>query len=364
MLGESSQAAVLTGRRPQLDGLRALAVAGVAWHHWAPAKYHYGLPWGSGVSLFFVLSGFLITGLLLDARAAAEASAKASVFRVWRNFYLRRTLRLFPLYYVVLGCVTVGGIVRLDEDFGWHFFYATNFYVIARGEWIGYPSHLWTLAVEEQFYLCWPLLVLLVPIRRMFASLILVTLTGLTFGLVASVWFSEFPMLGLATPAQFFTLGLGAIVAWLVRYPVGWWHFITRHRTGIISMLGAIWSVLLILPSGPICVHVSGLLLGAIFGLVVHGAAQGFSGWIGQLLQGPFLGYIGRISYGVYLWHNFVAAPTSMIFRACPWLGDVPGSIYLVKAGCTFGLAALSWHLLEKPINDSKRFFPYSTRRP
>ena len=270
---------------PQLDGLRALAVAGVAWHHWAPPRYHYGLPWGSGVSLFFVLSGFLITGLLLDARAAAAASAESSPFRVWRNFYARRALRLFPLYYVVLAAVTAGGIVRLDEDFAWHFFYATNYYVIGRGEWIGFPSHLWTLAVEEQFYLGWPLLVLLVPLRRMLASLLLVTLTGLLFGFVASVWFADVTMLGLATPAQFFTLGLGATVAWLVRNPVTWWNWIVRHRAGMLAILAAAWSGLLFLPRGPISGNASGLLLGGIFALMVLGAAKGYAGWVGRALQ-------------------------------------------------------------------------------
>jgi len=85
----------------QLDSLRAFAVAGVAWHHWLP-RFTFGLPFDAGVQLFFVLSGFLITGILLNAKENNEEHRREGKGFILRNFYSRRFLQIFPLYYIVL----------------------------------------------------------------------------------------------------------------------------------------------------------------------------------------------------------------------------------------------------------------------
>src|SRR5262245_36372710 len=91
----------------ELDGLRAIAVLCVCWHHWTPKRFHLGLNWGStGVDLFFVLSGFLITSILLACRRPLEAGRQSVGFTA-RRFYARRFLRIFPLYYAVLGLATL-----------------------------------------------------------------------------------------------------------------------------------------------------------------------------------------------------------------------------------------------------------------
>jgi len=87
---------------PHLDALRALAVMSVIYSHWIPSKYHFFIPWGSaGVQLFFVLSGFLITGILLNVLSKSELSL-GKKFLVLKNFLVRRALRIFPAYYVLL----------------------------------------------------------------------------------------------------------------------------------------------------------------------------------------------------------------------------------------------------------------------
>lgn len=143
---------------PHLDGLRAFAVGLVIYSHWMPGHYQFKLPWGSaGVQLFFVLSGFLITGILLRCRTSV---ARLSALRA---FYVRRILRIFPLFYCVLLLAYVLNIEPVRETVFWHLPYLSNFYFFSIGRWDGDISHFWSLAVEEQFYLFWPAIVMFVP---------------------------------------------------------------------------------------------------------------------------------------------------------------------------------------------------------
>src|SRR5690242_3161095 len=115
-----------------------------------------------GVDLFFVLSGFLITGLLLDAKGKPH---------YFRNFYARRTVRIFPLYYLVLFLLLVvlpaviavpPALAHARREQAWLWTYTSNFYIASKASWaLGYVSHFWSLAIEEHFYLLWPLVVFL-----------------------------------------------------------------------------------------------------------------------------------------------------------------------------------------------------------
>ncbi|MCA9796198.1 MAG: acyltransferase, partial [Candidatus Eremiobacteraeota bacterium] len=154
---------------PQLDGLRALAVAFVLWHHLSRGLWTTAwLAWGwFGVRLFFVLSGFLITRILVRERErvlAEEITRKEALV----NFYARRSLRIFPVYYTYVLIDTIIRMVVFHQDcpaLGWYLVYVQNFGFAA-----GLPAvnlHLWTLAVEEQFYWFWPLVVLFLPARHL-----------------------------------------------------------------------------------------------------------------------------------------------------------------------------------------------------
>lgn len=140
---------------PELDGLRAIAVGAVLFAHFIPVKYHVSLPFGSaGVQLFFVLSGFLITSILLRSK-------DVSLRKALKNFYARRFLRIFPLYYLLLALCALTGWMSWQEDLPWHVFYLSNVYISQLGHWPSVGGHLWSLSVEEQYYLVWPLVVLL-----------------------------------------------------------------------------------------------------------------------------------------------------------------------------------------------------------
>lgn len=221
---------LLGGRMPTLDGLRALAIAAVMAFHYLPGNHHLPglaqLYWAThsgwlGVDLFFVLSGFLITGLLLEAKGRT---------RFFRDFYVRRVLRIFPLYYATLAIVFVllaGLAVFRSPSFAqlrgeqlWLWAYAVNWVHALRGQ-LPFVSdefeanHFWSLAVEEQFYLVWPLIVFLLTRRRvlgaaagLFAASCLARALWLPPPLVLHVLRADGLLLGAAIAAALRTPGL------------------------------------------------------------------------------------------------------------------------------------------------------------
>ena len=152
-----SPADTACARMPQLDSLRAFAIGGVMLQHFHYPQLNRFVPFWLGVQLFFVLSGFLITGILVRGQPTAKFIG---------GFYLRRGLRLFPLYFLVVAIIAVFS-QELRDAWPYYTFYGVNFWVAKNMQW-GVATHFWTLGVEEQFYLLWPLVVLFTP-RRLLA---------------------------------------------------------------------------------------------------------------------------------------------------------------------------------------------------
>lgn len=155
---------------PQLDALRAIAVLAVMFHHFVPARAQWPLfaaiPFGQlGVKLFFVLSGFLITGILLRARSKLGDQPRA-VLSALAGFYARRSLRIFPLYYLVIAVCLVLNVPPVRDELLWLATYTLNLRISYQGWYPEHVAHFWSLAVEEQFYLLWPWVVLFAPSRR------------------------------------------------------------------------------------------------------------------------------------------------------------------------------------------------------
>ncbi len=158
---------------PQLDGIRAIAALGVMIAHFQifrriPILGHFGgLAGDVSVTLFFVLSGFLITGILLRCRQLVDSGEQTMLFTA-RQFYLRRALRIFPLYYAVVMVLLVFGVQGAHDYIWWLLTYTLNFGKGFVGS-SAYPlNHFWTLGVEEQFYLAWPCIVLVLTPRQLF----------------------------------------------------------------------------------------------------------------------------------------------------------------------------------------------------
>ena len=366
------------GRMSQLDGLRFFAILGVlVTHEWYadpfPWIFHNLDPGHVGVRLFFVLSGFLITGILLRCRRRSEEDGD----RPWvltRRFYARRALRIYPLYYAVLAVIIFVGIQPTRLLWPWLVTYTTNIYISVHHQWIGPSGIFWTLAVEEQFYVLWPLLVLFVPRRWLIPLLAGMIALAPIYRLYASVHVPGDLLNGNTSGtfslAVFDSLGMGALIAVLGDMD-STQTLLRRWLSRIAFPVGAI-AVLVLLAIAYYHGVTANFILGEtglalVLSWIVATASRGFTGPVGQVLGWAPICFLGKISYGIYVFHAFV--PTLLL-----WMGhrvglEFSGEPRLLNFALvsltTIALAAASWRLFERPINGLKRYVPYrDDRRP
>ena len=358
---------------PQLDALRAFAVLLVLAHHWLPEELRLGMNTGRfGVRLFFVLSGFLITAILFHARRQSEGLTYPKQ-GVMRSFYARRFLRIFPLYYAVLGVAVLAGLLGytraagIVETLPWHAAYFSNVLYGLTGGTTHMATHFWSLAVEEQFYLVWPWVVVFTPRRFMLPALIALVALGPLWRAFA-IWqdYSIFAVRWQVV-ACLDSLGLGALLA-LLRFeyaaPDQAMHRLRRLSLAVgIPILAATLALDQVdsrLPEWPGWVVVGDLGAALVFVWLIDWAARGVGGRAGRVLNNRALLYLGRISYGIYVLHIFAQYALRDLFAAGDLHALLPGPVRLVVyfAG-TVALAALSWHAFESPINNLKRRFKY-----
>jgi peptidoglycan/LPS O-acetylase OafA/YrhL len=339
--------------RPGLDGLRAIAVAGVFLYHsridWLPGGF-------LGVDLFFVLSGYLITSLLL---VEWEAGRRIDL----RRFWLRRARRLLPaLVVVVLAALILAAIFARQDlahtrsDAFSSLFYYTNWHLIIASHSyfnvMGNPSllqHLWSLAVEEQFYVIWPLLLVpgLVLVGR--KRLPLLVVAGIA-GSAALMWLlynpSDPSRVWYGTDTRAFLLLMGILLALV-------WPTIERlgRALPVLELLGiaaVVATVLLFLKMqdfDPTLWRGGDLAASFCFAVLVAAVAHPMTG-IGQALGVAPLRWVGERSYGIYLWHY----PVILLMRPgvdIPWTG--PG-VVVAQAAIVLTAAALSYRFIEQPI--------------
>jgi peptidoglycan/LPS O-acetylase OafA/YrhL len=358
----------------QLDALRFFAVLGVmVLHNWRPPALPWifsSLDWGAlGVRLFFVLSGFLITGILLNCRSLAAKTGQSSLFYV-RQFYIRRFLRIFPVYYLVLVVLYTMNFPLVRELWLWLVSYTSNLYISFHGEWIGRVGHFWTLALEEQFYLVWPWLVLFVPRRRLLPVLLaIIALAPLYRFYAVSHYPADFAT-GAYTKTTFSlacldSLGLGALLA--IAFHSGWsGDTIQKYLVRFILPIGVGSLVALqllayyhITPGAYITFSDTSVAL--IFCWLVGSASRGFKGAAGRLLEFRPLVYLGKITYGIYIFHNLVPFFLVAYFRSLGIPYQEVGFVnFILSSSMAILLAALSWHLFEQPVNNLKQYFDYA----
>lgn len=352
-------------RMPQLDGVRGIAILFVLISHWISPTIGMTLPWGTmGVRTFFVLSGFLITGILLRGRSDIDSGHQSVGFTI-KQFYARRCLRIFAVYYLFLFV----RIVFFDQDtdrWQWDVLYLSNFHDILVTN--GPGLHLWSLAVEEQFYIIWPILVLTIPQRLMLPAMwaIIITAVATRVGLATT----DMPYLCVKkfTLTCADALALGGVVACL--------HFRQGGSSADLQRVCR-WTTVVGLPLFIIAIatvhlwgkenfayistaHTSFALL-ATAALIP--AIDGYGGVIGRTLSWKPLMWIGTISYGLYLIHMDAMR---VVVGLMSWADlEFQGSFLIVglmKLVCytvtAFSMAAISWYAFELPINSLKRHFP------
>lgn len=322
---------------PQLDGLRAFAVLGVLLTHFADA----GVLGYFGVRLFFVLSGFLITGLLLESRKAIEAGI-STPRRQLARFYTRRMLRLYPPLLVFIGLCLVFDLGGMRYDWPWHASYLSNLFLTTHPGYHPYPVFLlWTLSIEEQFYLLWPLFILFTPRRYLVRGCVAAVCAGVAWRALA--WGLGFDGVGVVySPVNGLnTLGMGALVAVLPNDAAERLRWYGRN-VGPWLLLPVI-ALSVVRPGTGVDDIFMDVACALVFVWIVRDAAAGFKGATGRILSFPVVRYIGRISYGVYLYHLF----------AIPLLRPVNISAargFWLRSAVAIALASLSWFVLEQPV--------------
>jgi peptidoglycan/LPS O-acetylase OafA/YrhL len=344
---------------PAFDGLRGIAILAVVLYHCQPRLQGIWLDrftaWGwCGVSLFFVLSGFLITGIILDSGASS---------RFYANFFARRFLRIWPVYWMLLFLhyfffpFLFSGYRWMLHDIAaapWLFLllFVQNLWPIALPGAIG-PT--WSLAIEQQFYLFWAPIARRIPPRWLL--------------LAAAAMLATSPLVRLfcgdrLTPTNTLThldgLAVGSLVAVALRvldWPLGAWKVVARAAlavgaAGIALMLhrGSAWTDTLL------AIGFGGMLLAALLGQVGSRPTL----YCRALTLRPLL-FVGKISYGLYVTHILVFSILGgYVDKPLDRFG-IPGNLVIVaiRLAASIGFAALLWIRFEKPILNLKRYFNF-----
>ena len=360
---------------PALDGVRAVSMLAIM-------AYHGGLSWIPGgffaVDVFFVLSGFLITSLLIGERLSrGRIRLKA--------FWARRARRLLPALLVMIIAVTLyarfiaapGMYPQLRSDAlsalfyvaNWHFILSGQNYFVANGP-VSPLLHTWTLGIEEQFYLVWPLLVVAVMWRgASFRDAVLVARYGLSWRCLSQVQLhrrSEMALIyqpdnvnrvyfGSDTHAQSLLIGAAlaaAVALWRRRGQ----EFVTaRSARFVVGFLGLAGIAVLAWMWSQLNVNDSGIFDGGFAGASVCVAAVVLCGvlvpgsLVARVLSFAPLRYLGRISYGMYLWHF----PLDVALTEAR-VGVGGYALFGIRSALTIAIATVSYYGLETPIRSGK----------
>ncbi len=380
-------AKLIIGKRyTEIDGLRAVAAFMVIWCHAAELARSISLPGAftqhythamtlgsSGVTLFFIISGFLITGILIDTRDQKNK---------YKNFYIRRTLRIWPLYFLGILFILLlmqffgkkGGAYDLSSVLTYHalfisnwvpFFDHDNFASLYTD--LTWFTHLWSLAVEQQFYLIWPLVFFFLQ-RRISSRQLLVfmvcviALISVLRAFMIYYWsWSWLPILT-GTPTRMDALFMGASLSVILHsFPSGT-EKINKLCPALLVFLGSILFVTMFLTSGKdayfqaLCVIIVPVTAVMFFFLVNAMILPDRQKTISAILNKPFVQHCGEISYGLYIYSTPVQL---LLAKKLYWAGVNHywlnhGIILCLGFLLTYLLAAASYKYIEKPITNLK----------
>ena len=340
---------------PHLDGLRALAILGILFEHFGlmlPPLLRCG---PLSVRFFFVLSGYFITLSLWKLQSDVAESKRGSLLPLGR-FYLRRLMRIGPPFYLALLVGALFGVEEVRTNLFWLMSFQTNNYIAWLGYWPNSISHFWSLAVQEQFYLIWPVFILALP-RRWFLPMMA---AFIVFGLVFRLWCVATEASTLTRWITIFgcidSFAVGALIAYLKQA-----RLLERMRFLSPTLLFAmpliafgcffLGRALMTLPENNLFLALTESVDAIFLAWALSVALVGVKGPYARVLSWSPLVYLGRISYGVYVYHVFVIILVSPLL--VPY-GLTESHLAFARVGVllllTLGTASLSWHYLEQPF--------------
>ena len=345
-----------------LDVLRALAVFLVIIWHWESKSFFLNqINIGEiGVNVFFVLSGYLITGILLKLKNSSEKN----IWNHFKIFYIRRTLRIFPVYYITILFFSFLIVRYHHNEVGkllYLYTYTANYYFYFHQGWDGMISHLWSLAVEEQFYLFWPFAILLVNNR--YISIIL--WIAILVGLISRIYFSFFNLslvyphlTNILIPTVLDTFGIGGLLAYKESINFDFKKYFTKWT--IVLIIGVCLMLLFFSKADEnfilnrTCISVLSILL------IVFLKKEVLSKY---LEKAGFLVYSGKISYGLYLYHNFIGLFNNSLLIKFKWLNILCQQyqllFFVIDLCLLYVIASLSYFVIELPFLRLKNRFDY-----
>lgn len=331
-----SQPPASGGRLSVLDGLRGFAVLIVLFDH----TQHIPAGGYLGVDVFFVLSGFLISSQLF-------AEARRSGTLDLRHFFLKRCRRLLPAFFAMCALYWIIDFCFLKEARAPEFLRLVSLLVtsnihLADGS-SPYPllNHTWTLAVEWQFYLIWPFVVVLLEKLGFKKTSVFGALAA---GLLV-VWFLRFRG---DTYIRYDGVLIGSVLA-LVAAPGSGWHALKAHAAVPVVFAVCVLCLLLLISKPTLVGHVQGISAAPLLAGAIILIAVTRPGWLSRmLLESSVLARFGKISYGLYLYHFPIAA---LMYTK----GYTPTQMTLVCVPLSIALAVVSWRYLEEPLLRSRR---------
>jgi peptidoglycan/LPS O-acetylase OafA/YrhL len=328
-----------------------VAIAMVFLHH-AGVKVPMWMEWGQmGVTLFFVISGYLVTLSLwrIEDRCSRIGIGRARELGI---FQIRRLARLLPAFAAALGIGVLLGIEDVVEPFWWHVTFLSNVKMAMQGWFFGSTAHFWSLAMQEQFYIVWPFVLFAVP-RRWFPVSAIVLVFG---GYGYRVWCMESGVCDfwrwLMVPGSIDTFVLGGLLAWMKQFQ-GLPEFPSRKGGWV--LLAGVTAVFWVLNRGlregvfdPWITASVEVLEGIVALVLVWGCSKGFPGIAGAFFSWRSLRFLGRISYGIFVYHlilMWALEPVVVGFGIGP--GKNVGAWILVSGAATLVVSVISWSVLE-----------------
>lgn len=355
---------------PSLDGLRGIAVWAVILYHCFPFFVITKIGW-AGVDLFFVLSGFLITGILYDTKNTSK---------YYVNFITRRVLRIFPLYYFVLiGVFFILPIFPnlLTTNFKYYENHQLYFWFYIQN-WLysidGFPKdhtliHFWSLAVEEQFYIFWPWIVKICPTKHLFKACIILIICSIFFRMSWGFHFNYSVVYQyMATLSRVDALLIGGVMAILIRQNPRWLESMALPTLVISSIV----ILTVILSTG----RLGFLSLSSIYTVIDFCCASLLLLCLSvnpvpiltRVVNNSILQWSGKYSYGLYVYHYIIfnilgrqMEPTFSSLMKNNFLANL--TVGIITVVLSIGISYLSYRYLESPFLHLKKYFRYDTKR-